>query len=122
MREIDRIAARHELIVGNVFHAGDGNLHPLLLYDRRDELTVRAVVDAGTEILATCIDMGGTISGEHGIGYEKREQLSLIFDAHDLAAMERVRDVFDPRRLFNPDKIFPTGATCGEVRAAPSAA
>jgi len=122
MRAIDGIARRHELVVGNVFHAGDGNLHPLLLYDRRDERTVRAVVDAGTEILATCIDMGGTISGEHGIGYEKREQLSLIFDAHDLAAMERVRDVFDPRRLFNPDKIFPTGATCGEVRAAPSAA
>jgi glycolate oxidase len=122
MRAIERIATQHELIVGNVFHAGDGNLHPLLLYDRRDERTIRAVVDAGTEILATCIDMGGTISGEHGIGYEKREQLSLVFDTHDLAAMGRVRDVFDPHRLFNPDKIFPSGATCGEVRAAPSAA
>ena len=122
MRAIDRIARDHELVVGNVFHAGDGNLHPLLLYDRRDERTVRAVVDAGTEILATCIEMGGTISGEHGIGYEKRDSLSLVFDTDDLAAMGRVRDVFDPRRLFNPDKIFPSGAVCGEVRAAPSAA
>ena len=66
--------------------------------------------------------MGGTISGEHGIGYEKRASLSLVFDTADLAAMGRVRDVFDPHRLFNPDKIFPAGATCGEVRAAPSAA
>ena len=122
MRAIDRIARDHDLVVGNVFHAGDGNLHPLLLYDRRDERTVRAVVDAGTEILATCIEMGGTISGEHGIGYEKRDSLSLVFDTDDLAAMGRVRDVFDPRRLFNPDKIFPSGAVCGEVRAAPSAA
>jgi glycolate oxidase len=122
MREIDRIAQRHELVVGNVFHAGDGNLHPLLLYDRRDERTIRAVVDAGTEILGTCIEMGGTISGEHGIGYEKRDSLSLVFDTDDLAAMGRVRSVFDPHQLFNPDKIFPTGAVCGEVRAAPSAA
>jgi glycolate oxidase len=117
MREIEAIAAAHDLVVGNVFHAGDGNLHPLLLYDRRDARTVRAVVDAGTAILATCIAMGGTISGEHGIGYEKRGSLSLVFDTADLAAMGRVRDVFDPRRLFNPDKIFPTGAVCGEVRA-----
>jgi glycolate oxidase len=122
MREIDRIAHRHDLVVGNVFHAGDGNLHPLLLYDRRDARTVRAVVDAGTEILGTCIEMGGTISGEHGIGYEKRESLSLVFDTDDLAAMGRVRSVFDPHQLFNPDKIFPTGAVCGEVRAASSAA
>jgi glycolate oxidase len=122
MREIDRIAQRHELVVGNVFHAGDGNLHPLLLYDRRDPRTVRAVVEAGTEILGTCIAMGGTISGEHGIGHEKREQLSLVFDTDDLAAMGRVRDVFDPHRLFNPDKIFPTGAVCGEVRKTSSAA
>jgi glycolate oxidase len=122
MRAIERIAADHELIVGNVFHAGDGNLHPLLLYDRRDPRQIAAVVDAGTAILATCIDMGGTISGEHGIGHEKRDSLSLVYDTADLAAMGRVRDVFDPHRLFNPDKIFPTGAVCGEVRRAPSAA
>ncbi|HEV8021469.1 MAG TPA: FAD-linked oxidase C-terminal domain-containing protein [Candidatus Lustribacter sp.] len=117
IHEIGRIAHFYDLPVGNVFHAGDGNLHPLLCFDRRDARAVRAVVEAGTEILATCIAMGGTISGEHGIGSEKRDSLSLVFGADDLAAMDRVRDVFDPSRLFNPDKIFPTGAVCGEVRA-----
>ena len=117
VHEIGRIARDHNLPVGNVFHAGDGNLHPLLCFDRRDPRAARAVVEAGTEILTTCIAMGGTISGEHGIGHEKRDALSLVFDTDDLAAMGRVRDVFDPQRLFNPDKIFPTGAVCGEVRA-----
>jgi FAD/FMN-containing dehydrogenase len=116
MHEIDRIAKFYDLPVGNVFHAGDGNLHPLLCFDRRDTRAVRAVVEAGSEILSTCIAMGGTISGEHGIGHEKRDALSLVFDTEDLAAMGRVRDVFDPKRLFNPDKIFPSGAVCGEVR------
>jgi glycolate oxidase len=113
--EIDRIAHAHDLPVGNVFHAGDGNLHPLLMFDRRERRQVEAVVAAGNEILATCVGMGGTISGEHGIGYEKRETLPLVFTTDDLAAMGRVRDVFDPHRLFNPDKIFPSGAACGEV-------
>ena len=116
MHAIDGIARDHRLPVGNVFHAGDGNLHPLLIFDRRDARQVQAVVDAGTEILHACIAMGGTISGEHGIGYEKRETLSLVFSGDDLAAMGNVREVFDPARLFNPDKIFPSGATCGEVK------
>jgi glycolate oxidase len=122
MLEVERIAREHRLPVGNVFHAGDGNLHPLIIFDRRDARQVQAVIDAGSEILQTCIAMGGTISGEHGIGYEKRQGLSLVFTAHDLAAMGRVRDVFDPLRGFNPDKIFPTGAVCGEVTAKPAAA
>jgi glycolate oxidase len=117
MREIADIARDHRVPVGNVFHAGDGNLHPLLIFDRRDARQVQAVIDAGDDILRTCIAMGGTISGEHGIGYDKRDALPLVFTTHDLAAMGRVRDVFDPTRLFNPDKIFPRGATCGEVRA-----
>ncbi|MBV8369825.1 MAG: FAD-binding protein [Candidatus Eremiobacteraeota bacterium] len=115
MHRVDAIAREYALLVGNVFHAGDGNLHPLLIFDRRDKRQVRAVVDAGTEILRTCIEMGGTISGEHGIGYEKRETLSLVFTPDDLAAMGNVREVFDPLRTFNPDKIFPSGAICGEV-------
>jgi glycolate oxidase len=117
MHAIDEIARDHALPVGNVFHAGDGNLHPLLIFDRREKRQVQAVHEAGTEILRTCIAMGGTISGEHGIGYEKRETLSLVFSSDDLAAMGHVRDVFDPARAFNPDKIFPSGAVCGEVRA-----
>jgi len=121
MHAIDAIARDHQLPVGNVFHAGDGNLHPLLIFDRRERRQVEAVVSAGTEILRTCIAMGGTISGEHGIGSEKRETLSLVFSPDDLAAMGRVRDVFDPMRAFNPDKIFPSGAMCGEVGTPPSA-
>jgi glycolate oxidase len=116
MHAIDGIARDHALPVGNVFHAGDGNLHPLLIFDRREPRQVEAVVDAGTEILRTCIAMGGTISGEHGIGYEKRETLSLVFSTTTWRD-GRVRDVFDPARSFNPDKIFPSGAACGEVGA-----
>jgi glycolate oxidase len=122
MRAVDRIARDHRLPVGNVFHAGDGNLHPLMIFDRRDPRQVQAVIEAGSAILETCIAMGGTISGEHGIGYEKRKSLSLVFSTSDLAAMARVRDVFDPQRAFNPDKIFPSGAVCGEVTAASNAA
>jgi glycolate oxidase len=122
MTEVQRIAREYRIPVGNVFHAGDGNLHPLLIFDRRDERQVQAMIEAGTAILATCIAMGGTISGEHGIGYEKRKSLSLVFTAHDLAAMARVRDAFDPLRAFNPDKIFPSGAVCGEVVPAFTAA
>jgi glycolate oxidase len=121
MHAIDEISREYRLPVGNVFHAGDGNLHPLLMFDRRIPREVDAVHDAGIEILRTCIAMGGTISGEHGIGYEKRNTLSLVFTPDDLAAMARVRDVFDPRRAFNPDKIFPSGARCGEVTVAAAA-
>jgi glycolate oxidase len=120
--EIERIAREYDVRIGNLYHAGDGNLHPLLCFDRRDPRTVTAIVEAGTEILATCIALGGTISGEHGVGHEKRDSLGLVFDTADLAAMGRVRSVFDPRALFNPDKIFPTGAVCGEVRAAAAVA
>lgn len=102
--------------VANVFHAGDGNLHPLLMYDRSDQKQVGAVIEAGNDILQAAVDLGGTISGEHGIGYEKRETLTRIFSTDDLATMARVREVFDPRRRLNPEKIFPAGAGCGEVR------
>ncbi len=112
---IEAIARDHRLPIGNACHAGDGNLHPLLVFDRRVKREVQAVVEAGTAILEACIDLGGTISGEHGIGFEKRETLSLVFSADDLAAMANVREVFDPLRTFNPDKIFPSGALCGEV-------
>jgi glycolate dehydrogenase FAD-linked subunit len=102
--------------VANVFHAGDGNLHPLLMYDRSDAKQVGAVVEAGNDILQAAVDLGGTISGEHGIGYEKRGTLTRIFSTDDLAAMARLREVFDPRRMLNPEKIFPAGVGCGEVR------
>ena len=114
---IARIVAEHGLKVGNVFHAGDGNLHPLLLFDRRDKKQAAAIHHAGDAILHACIAMGGVISGEHGIGNEKRESLGILFNDDDLSTMLRVREVFDPQRLFNPEKIFPSGAGCGEASA-----
>ncbi len=114
---IARIVEEHGLKVGNVFHAGDGNLHPLLLFDRRDQQQAAAVHHAGDAILRGCIAMGGVISGEHGIGNEKRETLGILFNDDDLSTMLRVREVFDPQRLFNPEKIFPSGSLCGEAAA-----
>jgi glycolate oxidase len=121
IRRVEEIAREFGLLVGNVFHAGDGNLHPLLLFDRRARGQLEAVAHAGHAILAACIELGGTISGEHGIGSEKRETLPLVFSDDDLATMARLRDAFDVTRSFNPDKIFPSGAVCGEVRAAQTA-
>ncbi|MBV9971868.1 MAG: FAD-binding protein [Candidatus Eremiobacteraeota bacterium] len=115
LHSVTQSAAQHRIKVGNVFHAGDGNLHPLLMYDKRDRQQVAAVIGAGNEILRACIDLGGTISGEHGIGYEKRDTLSLVFSTDDLAAMAKVREVFDPKRVLNPEKIFPAGVGCAEV-------
>jgi glycolate oxidase len=117
IRRVEAIAREHDLPVGNVFHAGDGNLHPLLIFDRRERRQVDAVGAAGHDILAACIALGGTISGEHGIGYEKRDTLPLVFSPADIATMLRLRDVFDPVQSFNPGKIFPQGAACIEVVA-----
>jgi glycolate oxidase len=116
IRAVERIAAQHDIPIGNVFHAGDGNLHPLLMFDRRDAQQIAAVAAAGEAILEACVALGGTISGEHGIGYEKREALERVFDRDDLATMLRVRDVFDPARRLNPGKIFPSA--CDPVRPA----
>jgi glycolate oxidase len=116
LQAVERACDARGIKVANVFHAGDGNLHPLLMYDRSERRQVGAVIDAGNEILQAAVDLGGTISGEHGIGYEKRGTLTRIFTTDDLATMARVREVFDPRRMLNPEKIFPAGAGCGEVR------
>ncbi len=116
LRAIDDIARDCHLTVANVFHAGDGNLHPMLCYDKRDRTQVAAVIESGNAILRMAVELGGTVSGEHGIGYEKREAMTAIYSADDLATMARVRDVFDPKRMLNPEKIFPSGARCPEVR------
>lgn len=115
LRAVEAAAAANHIVVGNVFHAGDGNLHPLLMYDRRDRAQVAAVVETGNAILESAIELGGTISGEHGIGWEKREAMTRVYSTADLATMGRVRDVFDPRRMLNPEKIFPSGTRCPEV-------
>jgi glycolate oxidase len=115
LRAVEEAAAEHRITVGNVFHAGDGNLHPLLMYDKRRREQVGAVVETGNAILRSAIELGGTISGEHGVGWEKREAMTRVYSTADLATMARVRDVFDPQRALNPEKIFPSGTRCAEV-------
>src|SRR5262249_11187081 len=102
------------LQAGNVFHAGDGNLHPHVLFDASDPAQEEAALEVSHRILRMCIDYGGTISGEHGVGIEKRPMMAELFTADDLAGMERVRGAFDPDRRLNPGKILPGGAGCGE--------
>ena len=109
MAQVQAIAGARGLTVANVFHAGDGNLHPLICYDERQAGQFEAALEASDEILNACIAVGGTVSGEHGIGMDKAEKLSLLFTPDDLAAMAAVRRVFDPRGLMNPDKVFPSG-------------
>jgi glycolate oxidase len=115
LARVKEIANHYRVQNANVFHAGDGNLHPNLFFDRRDKDQVHRVMDAGTEILRACVDLGGTVSGEHGIGLEKRDALNLIFSADDLAAMAKVKGCFNPSLLFNPDKVFPSSRRCAEL-------
>lgn len=116
LAEIARIARTHRLLIANVFHAGDGNLHPVVLFDDRDSEQVQRVLAAGSQILAKCVAVGGSISGEHGIGIEKLEAMSLMFSLEDLALMRSLRALFDPLGRINPGKALPTGQGCGETR------
>jgi glycolate oxidase len=112
------IADRHSLIVTNVFHAGDGNLHPLLSFDRRVPGTLERVLRASEEIVRLCIEAGGALSGEHGIGLEKRDFMPLVFTAEDLSAQACLRAAFDPDGRMNPHKVLPAGARCGDFAMA----
>ena len=109
MAQIQAIAARHGLVVANVFHAGDGNLHPMICYDERIPGEFERALEANEEVLRACIDLGGTVTGEHGVGLDKAEKLALLFSPDDLEVMHAVRRVFDPRELMNPQKVFPSG-------------
>ena len=108
------IGDRHRLKLSNVFHAGDGNLHPNISFDRRDADERVRVIAAGEEILRTCVEAGGVITGEHGVGTEKRDYMRLLFSEDDLGAMIRLRHAFDPERVCNPGKIFPATRFCVE--------
>jgi glycolate oxidase len=124
LREVYRIGEARGLRIGNVFHAGDGNLHPNILFDIGKPEEAKAAIEASKEILRLCVAMGGTLSGEHGIGYEKRELMPLLFGPDDLLTMTRVRDALDPDGRLNPGKIFPAGGEAAEPRpvaAAPGA-
>ncbi len=105
--EISAICDRHGLKVANIFHAGDGNLHPLVLYDANDEGEAERAEEAGAEILKLCVDVGGCLTGEHGVGIEKRDLMRVQFTPTDLALQMRIKTVFDPKWLLNPAKVFP---------------
>jgi glycolate oxidase len=123
LAEVRAIAARHKLILGNVFHAGDGNLHPLIVFDRRIPGVLEEVHAAGEEIVKACVAAGGTLSGEHGIGLEKREAMPLVFSAADLEAQKWLRDAFDPAGRCNPEKVLPRGGSrCGDLADLPAGA
>ncbi len=116
LAEAYRISAKYQLRLANVFHAGDGNLHPLICFDSRLPDDVRRVKEAGRELMETCVRAGGSITGEHGVGLDKREYLPLIFSEDDMETMLRVRRAFDPTGLCNPGKIIPMLRGCGEAR------
>lgn len=122
LAQVYEIAARHDLLVLNVFHAGDGNLHPLLVYDAREPGVTERVHAAGDEIVRVSVAAGGVLSGEHGIGLEKRDLMPLMFSELDLAAQGSLRRAFDPRMLSNPDKVLPSPARCGDIHSAPEGA
>ena len=114
LRRIAELSHEHGLRVGNVFHAGDGNLHPLVLYDAARGETARAK-ELAEEILAVCLDAGGSLTGEHGVGVDKACSMPKMFSERDLAVFERLRRAFDPHGLANPGKVVPTPRLCGEV-------
>ncbi|MGH7275593.1 MAG: FAD-binding oxidoreductase [Candidatus Rokuibacteriota bacterium] len=114
MRELLAIAERHDVRIANVFHAGDGNLHPLILYDDRNPAELARAMAANEELLRACIAMGGTVTGEHGVGLDKAKNLPLQYAPADLNFMARLRRVFDPDRIMNPEKLLPSHPACGE--------
>lgn len=117
LNRVGEISRDFDLPIANVFHAGDGNLHPLMLFDRRQHGATERVLEASKEIITYCVEVGGALSGEHGIGTEKRGYMTMVYSADDLAAMAGLKNSFDPVGMFNPEKIFPKGYMCGEVRA-----
>ncbi|MBI3208428.1 MAG: FAD-binding protein [Candidatus Solibacter usitatus] len=119
LREIEKIATRHGLIISNIFHAGDGNLHPIILFDHRKPGDLQKAAKAGEEILEFCVDSGGSITGEHGVGMEKMELMGRQFDGDSLDMIARFKSLFDPECRLNPGKVLPTGKGCLEIRQQP---
>ena len=115
LRRIRQLEIESGLTIGNVFHAGDGNLHPLVCYDEAVDGQAELAEQVATEILTYCLDVGGSLTGEHGIGADKACHMPKMFTAEDLETMQLVRAAFDPDQICNPDKLFPTPRLCGEV-------
>lgn len=121
MEFIASMESKYGLRIGNIFHAGDGNLHPLLMYDSRNPEQSRRVVQAAGEIITRCVELGGSITGEHGVGLEKNELMPVLFSENDLAMMRTIKSVFNPDGMLNPGKVLPTGKMCGELRVSAGA-
>jgi glycolate oxidase len=117
LAEIGEISKRSGQRIANVFHAGDGNLHPLILFDADVPGETERTVEAGADIMRLCAEAGGSLSGEHGIGMEKKDLMPLIFSEADVAIMLRVKEALDPAGHCNPDKVFPTPGRCLEMFA-----
>jgi glycolate dehydrogenase FAD-linked subunit len=115
LRQIDGMADDYGLRVANVFHAGDGNLHPLVCYDARNEGEAERAEELAGLIVKACVDAGGSITGEHGVGVDKKRYMPEMFGEDDLAAFQKLRCAFDPDQLANPGKVMPTPRLCGEV-------
>ncbi len=119
LRRISEIGKVHQLRIVNVFHAGDGNLHPILLFDERDKQQTARVIDASHEILEECLALGGSVSGEHGIGVEKIGFMNRMFNQNDLEVMGQLRDAFNPQNRLSPGKMLPTAGACGMEQVHP---
>jgi glycolate oxidase len=116
LRRIQEIGEEYGFQIGNIFHAGDGNLHPIVLFDPRDKKQFERALQAASEIIRYCVEAGGALTGEHGIGMEKSELMPLLFSDADFDLMRRVHDAFNPDSALNPGKIFPLSKGCGEIR------
>ena len=116
LQRIQDIGDKYGFRIGNIFHAGDGNLHPIVLYDPRDDSALKRAIVASEEIIRYCVELGGALTGEHGIGMEKNELMTLLFGDADFDLMKRVHDAFNPDSSLNPGKIFPLNKGCGEIR------
>jgi len=116
LRRIQQIGEQFGFQIGNIFHAGDGNLHPIILYDPRDAAQFERAREAAAHIIRYCVEAGGTLTGEHGVGMEKSELMPLLFSDADFDLMRRIHDAFNPDSALNPGKIFPLNKGCGEIR------
>ena len=115
LRRTAELSEKHGLRVANVFHAGDGNLHPLILYDANKPGELERAEELGADILRLCVEVGGVLTGEHGVGVEKRDLMGVMFTEIDLQQQQRVKCAFDPQQLLNPGKVFPTLHRCAEL-------
>ena len=110
LRKVSEVSERYGITIANVFHAGDGNLHPCMLFDAREPGVMENAMAAAAELMEECALLGGTLSGEHGIGLEKKEFMPLVYTDADMTAMQLVREAFAPENRLNPGKIFPDGS------------